>query len=507
MNMRDIGLVALWSVAMLAVSGQCWAAGQELPALGSQAIGRGSAFTARADNPSAFYFNPAGLTKARGVEALVSFSVIRMDLEFDRGGSGEFRCPPEAADRCSPNEAFSDRHFDPAVDPNTGLPYERVAATKWGPLPMAVLVWGQPGGIAGLSLAAGVQPPSAVGIAPFDNDGAQRYTVRSADAISLQFGLGAAYEIAAGLSLGVTLLNAVTTLSSRRAARSVINSEAPSRNEDPGGDNSLEVTASDYFSPAASAGALYAPIKQLEAGLNVRTPVVVSADGDLSLKPGTDSPGTVLSGTGLTFRQKSPWVFRAGLRFVRPSFDIELDYVFEYWSDTSSCDVDRREKLGETGRTRCDNGIEADFDDDVMAVIEAGPVQVRDFVVYRNFRDSHSLRLGSDVELVPNVLVVRGGLWFQTSAYPENHSTFGVDFPISQQVAFTTGTTWSPGGGDFALSAGFSHIIQPDVHVSEGEIIQRGSATADTDPVGNIVNNGTYRLQYNVFSISAQNRF
>ncbi|NRA36469.1 MAG: hypothetical protein HRU17_24380 [Polyangiaceae bacterium] len=54
--MRSRKLGTLTALCVIGLSAKGHAAGQELPALGSQAIGRGSAFTAKADNPSAFYF-------------------------------------------------------------------------------------------------------------------------------------------------------------------------------------------------------------------------------------------------------------------------------------------------------------------------------------------------------------------------------------------------------------------------------------------------------------------
>ena len=44
------------------------AAGFRLPEAGVKAMGMGFAFTAQADDPSAIYFNPAGLTQLEGTE-------------------------------------------------------------------------------------------------------------------------------------------------------------------------------------------------------------------------------------------------------------------------------------------------------------------------------------------------------------------------------------------------------------------------------------------------------
>ncbi len=53
------------------------AAGFRLPEAGAKAMGMGFAFTAQADDPSAIYFNPAGITQLEGTNAMVGATFIR----------------------------------------------------------------------------------------------------------------------------------------------------------------------------------------------------------------------------------------------------------------------------------------------------------------------------------------------------------------------------------------------------------------------------------------------
>ena len=47
-------------------AGRLWANGFGLPDQDAFAMGRGEAFVATADNPSAIYYNPAGITQLKG---------------------------------------------------------------------------------------------------------------------------------------------------------------------------------------------------------------------------------------------------------------------------------------------------------------------------------------------------------------------------------------------------------------------------------------------------------
>src|ERR1035438_1179990 len=59
---RSVVLVAALVVGVLST----WADGYRLPNQDPEAIARGNAFVATADNPSAIYYNPAGITQLDG---------------------------------------------------------------------------------------------------------------------------------------------------------------------------------------------------------------------------------------------------------------------------------------------------------------------------------------------------------------------------------------------------------------------------------------------------------
>jgi len=66
--MEDVGGAARSAVH----ASTSFAAGFRLPEAGAKAMGMGFAFTAQADDPSAIYFNPAGLTQLQGTNLMLA---------------------------------------------------------------------------------------------------------------------------------------------------------------------------------------------------------------------------------------------------------------------------------------------------------------------------------------------------------------------------------------------------------------------------------------------------
>ncbi len=64
-------------LVLLFTATSSFAAGFRLPEAGVKAMGMGFAFTAQADDPSAIYFNPAGLTQLKGQNVMVGVTYVR----------------------------------------------------------------------------------------------------------------------------------------------------------------------------------------------------------------------------------------------------------------------------------------------------------------------------------------------------------------------------------------------------------------------------------------------
>ncbi len=81
-NRHHAALAACVLVAALSIAGQAHGAGFSLYEQGARALGTAGAFTARADDPSAIFFNPSGLANVEDKQLLISPNLIYYKSEF-----------------------------------------------------------------------------------------------------------------------------------------------------------------------------------------------------------------------------------------------------------------------------------------------------------------------------------------------------------------------------------------------------------------------------------------
>lgn len=77
-----IALTTIVSLALLVLVEVAWADGYRNPFQGSAAIGQGNAFAAQADDPTAVFYNPAGMTQLRGVQSSVGVQFVSVDVQY-----------------------------------------------------------------------------------------------------------------------------------------------------------------------------------------------------------------------------------------------------------------------------------------------------------------------------------------------------------------------------------------------------------------------------------------
>jgi long-chain fatty acid transport protein len=501
------GIALLAALAVTLVTGAVRAGGLEFPDLGTLAIGRGTAMVARADDGSAFYYNPAGLSKQPGVNALLGANIVNLNVDYKRYGSGgcwvdrvggEF-VPSCEADRIAvlvdhPDATLID---DPALDHSldpAGAPFGSVSSDKrFGASPMVVVSWGDVAKIEGLAIAIGLVPPSSFGTPSYPRTGPQRYSMIEANFLVVYPGLGFAYAPSRTFRIGGVFLSGVGHFRQSQAIRPFPLPLDPSFNEDLTGDAVITIDAKDPFIPTGIVGVMSQPLDWLELGLAVKLPAEIVAEGDVAYEASViDLPDSYLKTSGVTLRHSFPLVIRAGARFVHPRFDVEADFVWEQWSSLDSFEVDMDAVL-----------FDGTYSD----------LPMPDAEVPKRFRDTYSIRYGGDVEVWPEHLAVRVGGFYQTSAYPEDNATFNLDFPFGEQVGVGGGVTWHAiirGVNYLDVHAGYMHVFQPDVVVKRGVVQQQGMPlTIDGEEVqiANAVNGGRYRVSLNVFGLALEGHF
>lgn len=487
------GVVAAWPAVG-------HAGGFEIPDLGTVPIGRGAAFVAKADSLEAWHYNPAGLAKQSGPTLMLSSNVVHLDSRFSRAGSGQMVLPPG-------NESIE--VADPALDPNTDARWSTVRNGKrFGPAPMVVFTWGDVG-VRGLALSIGVSSASGFGGHDWPTEGGQRYVIGGGQFTFLSYGGGIAWRPNRFFSIGGNFLvgyfDADFTVASRQGA------VGDKQNEELSSDNRAHVRVRDAFVPSANFGVMSHPLDALELGLSVRLPFRTHAVGTLDYSTGPDNGDAVLaSRSQVDIRQQFPTIVRAGIRAIHPAFDVELDFVWENWRAVQKIAVDFSNPDRDVNPSELLPA--SPYDDPGLLYLDAlgdgtvySPLVASD--VPLQFRDTYSLRLGSDVEIWPEHLTVRaGGLW-QSSAYPEDHRTLSVRFPFSRQIGIGGGLTWHATRW-LDVSGGYMHLFQPQVTVRDG-IVQANAfrEPGKSEKLGNIVNNGRYRASIDLFGLALQGRF
>src|SRR2546422_1154450 len=79
---RNLCALSIGAVLLLHGSGQAWAGGVSFTEHGAAASGKANAFAGEANDPSAIFYNPAGITQLPGTELMIGTSIVKLDSTF-----------------------------------------------------------------------------------------------------------------------------------------------------------------------------------------------------------------------------------------------------------------------------------------------------------------------------------------------------------------------------------------------------------------------------------------
>lgn len=338
-----------------------------------------------------------------------------------------------------------------------------------------------------------VYGPASHGQRRYPRDGPQRFAMTQLDVVSLFVSAAAAWRPTDWLSLGVTFEYAM--LPQQRYELFVDATTLPGATEEADGIHLARATfdLADYASFSAIVGVTVRPVCWLELGASSRVvPVYFNAHGDVALSypnPGTadlverghlglvDDDGDPDHGA----RSRSvlpPWV-RFGARFVHPRFDIEVDAVWEAWH------------LLDAYRVSIDGKLRQPFG--------AAPAAVEPVALPRGWRDTWSVRVGSDVEVVEDLITLRGGIGWESAAAPL--ATTDLDFAAFERVRVAFGSTVQL--DQVSLSLAYQFTWQPDRVVPVGGSDLHIQRPFSSKP-GHEVGAGTYQSAFHTLSAGMQ---
>ncbi len=86
-GMKSGSIAALALLTVLALPAFLFANGFDIYEQSAKAVGLGGAFIAQADDPSAIFFNPAGIVQLEGTQLSVGVCAIRPTMQFKTDGN------------------------------------------------------------------------------------------------------------------------------------------------------------------------------------------------------------------------------------------------------------------------------------------------------------------------------------------------------------------------------------------------------------------------------------
>ena len=441
------------------------AGGFEIPDTGARAAGRGGAFTVGASDLTALHYNPGSLAKFRGTTFLYNHNLVFHNTRFERA-------PLTDAWGADAGTTFPEVSNGRRLFP---LGLFAVLATDFG--------------LENWTFAAGVYGPSAVGRHDYPAYGPQSFMLTNMDIVMAYYTLGAAWKLRDVFGIGLTV-QYVDMMRMRYGL--VTSADAPGTPLDPlpreqGSQLVTELDLADRTGATAQLGLWYRPHRRIEIGAATRfIPVFLRPSGSVNVDKEELVSDDVRAEMGLTL----PVTARAGVRYIHPRkngdddlFDLELNVVYENWSTIDAY------VLKFDGRL---NGQE-----------------IQDVRIDKNWRDTVSLRLGGDVNVIPQYLTLRAGGFWESAAAPLNYSH--LDFPSFNRGGIGAGITGGYRG--VYLSVGFMQVFQERRQIEElyGKVHQQRPIAPCPDACNGLsgvpANAGTFRSQFQLLNLGIEFRF
>lgn len=486
------------------------AGGYHYPDLGTVGLSRGGAFVARADDPTAIYYNPAGAARLKGTHILLNGNVLFENIRFQR--------------RIYPSANYPNRPLD-AYPHDASLTLPEVQNVN-GPFPAPFGAVTTDLGFLdryNLVMLFGMYGPNAAGRRTFPRfcvpgqspcvettseqgvPSPSRYDLLDLEILLLYPSVGLAWRGPYGLSfggvfqLGYAQFTYVTTVTAAGAG-----------SELPAGDVVSRTEVNSSLTPTGILGLHYAPTSFLEFGASSRIGFTFQTEGTIE----STVPPTVKEVVPFDFDAvpnpapakiaiPKAWVVRTGARYIardgkgRERFDLEFDFV---WESTS--------KLKE---------FLVDTTVDVIDRAHGNTiVTVEDVKIRHEWNDSLSLRLGGSYQFYELFsrqvdLALRGGSFFETAATSTQFTR--LDFLPLSRIGLAVGISlrWK----NYEVSVGYAHLFhqRKEVAPDEGTLScdetvtpQCGSVIKQIAPLrpeyeGGAVGNGTYDVSIDELTI------
>jgi long-subunit fatty acid transport protein len=444
---------------------------QEFPDNGSEQEARGGAWIARASDPLAAFYNPAGLA------GQVTRLTLQSNVSFQRTCFTRVKAIGDGtADGVMPGAAYprvcSDA--DPFPGPQLGATFRVTPRLGLGLL------------LLGPSAVGKSTWPEFVGTSPAP----ERYLLTQDTTLVLTPTIAAGWEVVDRLRIGASFQFGIAPTLDFVNASPAINS---SRTTPATNDIRAELHSSSWFIPGFTLGTIWSPGDEVDVAGWYRWSAPIDAKGDVQTasnyytpavaanpsntggvtrgdtsSPNCGNPALASSrpcGSGDNAHLKVPIPMEAkiGVRYHRPrpgvrrdlhrrdpisddAFDVEANFT---WANDSAFDY-----------------LELSFPGDAQGngTIPANPGIPQGKLppnasVRHHYRDAFGVRLGGEVSLLPNRLSIRLGAFFETRSADPTYQN--IDFDGAERVGVAGGGTYRFVIGSHALDVmvGYGHVF------------------------------------------------
>ena len=436
------------------------AGGFEYNENGAKILGRAGAWGAKADDPMAIHYNPGGLNNWKGHKILINVGLTYLDASLTMLGM---------EDVTGPGKLFE-------TDRVTNLSPPFVAPA---------LAWAYNDG--DWAVGAAIYGPNAYGTRDWGKDGPQQFMLGHADMLLAYLSGSFSYKIIPELSVGVTLQYVFMPYA--RFGLTIDGGAFPSEQNygacpDDGDPcevdvfhTEAELDVADYTAFAAIVGLHIRPFKFLEFGISSRvTPIFIDGVGPAEINFKSDENPLFTRDPGETFATADfvdkacfggpdGTAFDGGLPGCKPNtnvslalvlppwlrlaarykhldskdnviFDIERDVVVEFWSVLQQYDIA--------------------FEGDLK--LFSSRLELKELSLPKKYNDTIAVRLGSDVNIIPDLFTLHLGVHFETAASPLAYSN--IDFLAFMRMGAAIGFSIKP-IRELEISLAYQLIRQP----------------------------------------------
>lgn len=465
LSKRTLTLLVLLAI-LIAMETKAVAGGLEYPDNGSEAMGRGAAFTAKADDGTALIYNVAGFARQRGVRLTLGSNTAFHTATFQRAGT------------------YPDNPSDPFT-PWGGKPYPLVKNTG-SPLPIPHLMLSHDLGTDRLTVAVGLYAPSVLGGRVFpvtvDNKPSpSRYDATRSGGLIAYPSIAAAYRVTDWLDFGAAVNFVIASLEATSVSSADL-AKALCPNQEYQPCDSRQTIRTTGGTVAFSLGAMLRPAPWLQIGGQFRTPHTLETEGSVQAQAPRVQPAAIPPGKAF-LTQPFPWIARGGIRYIGlrdkfEAYDVEADMTYEAWgsalADGTKVYIPKLSVF-----------------DNIRSTIKVG------------FQDTMSFRVGGSYNvplssaaagaLPKSVLSLRAGAYHDTAATKNEDTRLLFDSLAKTGITIGAGVKTGP----VAVNVALAKIFHETREVTNGQLrpingSQGGKPIDSTGALYQPINNGTY---------------